>query len=258
MLCGYFLYRSLPRQRIPCASPAARWSATAIIRCTSCRKCCRRAPAIASASDANITMARLSRGEALDLALMQDADAERYPNIRHIATPPTQVLCAGAATNQTIVSELRNRQINLEPRRQWREHAVQALEFAGLHSGRPSGNQSGRRSLYGAARQCAAGCGGDRVVHPPRPWVSFLIRYGYTLLELPFPGQCPASPGLGQPASFPPLPTAPSPHAATQSLLTVGSSLHLAGHDRIDARATRILLHHPVRPGAGRPPAPAV
>ena len=117
ILCGYFLYQSLPRQytlRIAGSEVVSNRHYLMHILQEEVLPAGVRLH-IASASDANDTMARLSRGE-LDLALMQDADAERYPNIRHIATLPTEVLHVLARPPIKQLSELRNRQINLEPR----------------------------------------------------------------------------------------------------------------------------------------------
>ena len=199
---------------------------------------------IASASDANDTMARLSRGE-LDLALMQDADAERYPNIRHIATLPTEVLHVLARPPIKQLSELRNRQINLEPRgSEWREHAVQALEFAGLHSGRDYLEANlDEEAFDGAARQCAAGCGGDCVVHPVGPGGVSDPRARLHPAGTAVSASAPHHLDWGQASQIPAFAYGAEPAMPPRNLLTVGSSLHLVGHDHIDARATRILLH---------------
>lgn len=246
ILGGYFLYQSLPRQhtlRIAGSEVVSNRHYLMHILQEEVLPAGVRLH-IASASDANDTMARLSRGE-LDLALMQDADAERYPNIRHIATLPTEVLHVLARPPIKQLSELRNRQINLEPRgSEWREHAVQALEFAGLHSGRDyleaNLDEEALMVLPGNVLP-------DAVVIAsfiPSALVEFLIReHGYTLLELPFPASAPHHLDWGQASQLPAFAYGAEPAMPPRNLLTVGSSLHLVGHDRIDARATRILLH---------------
>lgn len=246
ILGGYFLYQSLPRQhtlRIAGSEVVSNRHYLMHILQEEVLPAGVRLH-IASASDANDTMARLSRGE-LDLALMQDADAERYPNIRHIATLPTEVLHVLARPPIKQLSELRNRQINLEPRgSEWREHAVQALEFAGLHSGRDyleaNLDEEALMVLPGNVLP-------DAVVIAsfiPSALVEFLIReHGYTLLELPFPASAPHHLDWGQASQIPAFAYGAEPAMPPRNLLTVGSSLHLVGHDHIDARATRILLH---------------
>lgn len=245
-LGGYFLYQSLPRQytlRIAGSEVVSnRHYLMHVLQEEALPDGARLQ--LMPGGNASDTMARLDRRE-LDLALMQDSDAERYPNIRHIATLPAEVLHVLVRPQIRQLSDLRNRQVNLDRQgSEWREHAAQVLEFAGLRAGRDylEANLDEEALMALPANSLP-----DAVVSAsfvPSALAEFLINErGYTLLELPFPASAPHHLDWGQASQIPAFAYGAEPAMPPRNLLTVGSPLHLIGHDQIDARATRVLLN---------------
>lgn len=195
---------------------------------------------------ANISqlMARLDRHE-LDLALVQEADAERYPNIVQIATIPPEALHLLARPGISQLADLPGRQIDLGPKHEeWRKHAIELLAFAGLRLDRDylESNLSQEALMTLPASMLP-----DAIVTTsfiPSTLAEFLIQErGYLLLDFPFPHTPPSHLDWARASQIPAFVYGAAPAIPTQPLPTVGIHLHLVGHKAVDAKAVYALLH---------------
>lgn len=194
---------------------------------------------------ANISqlMAKLDRHE-LDLALVQEADAERYPNIVQIATLPPEALHVLVRPGIDQLTDLQGRQIDLGLKHEeWRKHAMALLAFAGLRLDRDylesNLSQEALMSLPAAMLP-------DAIVTSsfiPSTLAEFLIQErGYRLLAFPFPHIPPTELDWAQASQIPAFIYGAAPAMPAHPLPTAGIQLHLVGHKAVDAKAVYALL----------------
>ncbi|AQR64211.1 hypothetical protein BXU06_03425 [Aquaspirillum sp. LM1] len=194
-------------------------------------------------ADITELMARLDRHE-LDLALVQEADAERYPNIVQIATLPPEALHVLVRPGIGQLTDLQGRQINLGLKHEeWHQHAMALLAFAGLRLDRDylEANLSQEALMSLPASMLP-----DAIVTSsfiPSTLAEFLIQQrGYRLLDFPFPHTPPTQLGWARASQIPAFVYGAAPAMPPHPLPTAGIHLHLVGHKAVDAKAVYALL----------------